>query len=132
MAVEAGVNLITQAAGAQASLMAASLAAYIIDNDMLGAIIRASQMIEITDETLAMDDIRNVVMGEGHFLGQQATLERMNSDFIYPDMADRSSVEERLANGQPDIITASIRARPFWKQHHCIYPCRQDQMIRTI
>ncbi|MGB0180734.1 MAG: trimethylamine methyltransferase family protein [Candidatus Puniceispirillales bacterium] len=132
MAVEAGVNLITQAAGAQASLMAASLAAYIIDNDMLGAIIRASQMIEVTDETLAMDDIRNVVMGEGHFLGQQTTLERMNSDFIYPDMADRSSVEEWLANGQPDIITkASIRTKTILETAPIAYiPAAIDQMIR--
>jgi trimethylamine--corrinoid protein Co-methyltransferase len=132
MAVDAGVNLITQAAGAQASLMAASMAAYIIDNDMLGAIIGASQLIEVTDKTLAMDDIRNVVYGEGHFLGQQATLERMNSDFIYPDIADRSSVEEWLANGQPDIITkASTRAKTIIDKPPVPYiPAAIDQVIR--
>ncbi len=112
--------------------MAASMAAYIIDNDMLGANNPASQMIEITDETHAMDDIRNVVMGEGHFLGQQATLERMNSDFIYPDIADRSSVEEWLANGQPDIITkASIRAKTIIDKPLVPYiPAAIDQVIR--
>lgn len=132
MAVEAGVNLITQAAGAQASLMAASMPAYVLDNDMLGAIIRASQPIEVNDTTLAMDDIRNVAYGEGHFLGQQATLERMNSDFIYPDIADRSGVEEWLAKGQPNLITsANIRARNILTTPPVPYIAdKTDQIIR--
>ncbi|MBT6256596.1 MAG: trimethylamine methyltransferase [Alphaproteobacteria bacterium] len=131
-AVEAGVNLITQAAGAQASLMAASMAAYVLDNDMLGAIIRASQPLEVNDTTLAMDDIRNVAYGEGHFLGQSATLERMNSDFIYPDIADRSGVEEWLANGQPNLITsANIRAKNILQTHPASYISdKADQTIR--
>lgn len=132
MAVEAGVNLVTQAAGAQASLMAASMAAYVIDNDMLGAIIRASQPLEVSAKTLAMDDIKQVANGDGHFLGQQATLERMNSDFIYPDIADRSSVEEWLANGHPDLISrASARAKEILdKVPTPNIPASTDQILR--
>lgn len=103
LAVEAGIDLVTQAAGAQASLMAASMAAYVLDNDMLGAIIRASQKPQINTDTLALDDIRAVASGEGHFLGQPATLARMNSDFTYPVVANRTSIEEWQANGGTSI-----------------------------
>ncbi len=131
MAVQSGAHMITQAAGAQASLMAASMAAYVIDNDMLGAIIRASQPLAVNTSTLALDDIRQVAAGDGHFLGQRATLDRMNSDFIYPDIADRTSVEEWLANDRPDlIIKANARANAILEQAPISYiPGAADQII---
>ncbi|MGB1637777.1 MAG: trimethylamine methyltransferase family protein, partial [Paracoccaceae bacterium] len=39
-AISAGANLVTQAAGSQASLMGTSLAGMVADNDMLGAVLR--------------------------------------------------------------------------------------------
>lgn len=132
MAVQSGAHMITQAAGAQASLMAASMAAYVIDNDMLGAIIRSSQPLAVNTSTLALDDIRQVAAGDGHFLGQRATLDRMNSDFIYPDIADRTSVEEWLANDRPDlIIKANARAKAILEQAPISHiPDAIDQIIR--
>ena len=112
LAVASGVDLVTQAAGAQASLMAASLAGYVIDNDMLGAIARANQQTVVDDETLALEEIRAVAEGEGHFLGRGMTMARMVSDFTYPEIADRSGIEEWMLKGQPDLITAATaRAR---------------------
>ena len=104
LALQAGAHFITQAAGTQASLMGTSLEAYVIDNDMLGAILSAHTAIEISDETLDTSAIHEAATGVGHFLGEASTLARMNSDFLYPDIGDRRSIGEWREDGQPDIL----------------------------
>ena len=107
MAVQAGANLITQAAGTQAGLMATSFEAYVIDNDMLGAILRAANSIEVSDQTLSVDMIAQTMHGEGHFLGHPDTYARMKSDFVYPRQADRQTPEAWLTSGAPSISDTS-------------------------
>ncbi len=119
LAAQAGSNMITQACGMQAMLMVCALESYVIDNDMLGGIMRSISAIEVNDSTLAMSAINEVVHGEGHFLGQAETLNRMQSDFFYPEIADRRSVEEWNNDGARDIRevarerTRSILASSF-------------------
>ena len=84
LAAQAGSNLITQACGMQASLMGCALESYVIDNDMLGAILSSLRQVEVSPETLALDDIDRVATGAGHFLGEALTMARMKSDFLYP------------------------------------------------
>ena len=107
LAAQAGTNLITQAAGTQAGLLATSFEAYVIDNDMLGAILQSSNEIEVSDATLSAETVAQVVRGEGHFLGHADTYARMKSDFIYPDHADRQAPEAWLAGGAPTINTSA-------------------------
>lgn len=112
MAAQAGCNLITQAAGTQAGLMATSLAAYVIDNDMLGAILQAAGPIEVSADTLATGTIARTVEGPGHFLGEADTYARMKSDFLYPDLADRQSPAGWSEAGAPELLeTARARVR---------------------
>ena len=68
-AAHAGANIITQACGMQASLLGASLEGYVVDNDMLGAILRTVRGVEAGAETLSADVIAEVSRGEGHYLG---------------------------------------------------------------
>lgn len=103
LAAQAGSNMITQSCGMQAMLMGVELESYVIDNDMLGSILRTLNEIEVSDETLAMTDIDQVVHGDGHFLGQTQTLNRMNSDFLYPEIANRQTVDEWEDAGSIDI-----------------------------
>lgn len=107
MAAQAGANLITQAAGTQAGLMATSIEAYVIDNDMLGAILQSARPIEVTDATLSIDVIDQTVRGEGHFLGHADTYARMKSDFVYPAHADRQAPEAWQSSGAPTINSAA-------------------------
>ena len=104
MAAQAGANIITQAAGTQAGLMATSFAAYVIDNDMLGTILKAAQPIEVNDDTLSVIRIGDAVRGDGHFLGQSETYQRMKSDFVYPNLADRRTPELWQSDPGPDLI----------------------------
>jgi len=119
LAAQAGSNLITQASGMQASLMGCALESYVIDNDMLGIIMKSLTGIEVSDETLALDAIDEVAHGEGHFLGRTETLERMQSDFVYPEIGDRRNIDEWEADGAPDIRSVAMeRTRQILKQHH--------------
>ncbi len=103
LTAQAGSNAITQAAGTHSSLMACALESYVIDNDMLGAILRSLNPFDVSESSLMTSDIDSTVRGEGHFLGHPQTLQRMQSDFLYPEIADRSNFEEWQADGQKDI-----------------------------
>jgi trimethylamine--corrinoid protein Co-methyltransferase len=79
----------------------------VIDNDMLGTILKSLAPVEVDPLTLALDNISEVVSGEGHFLGQPDTLARMSSDFVYPQLADRRSPSQWEDAGSQDIRTVA-------------------------
>jgi trimethylamine--corrinoid protein Co-methyltransferase len=132
LAAQAGSNLITQAGGMQASLMGCALESYVIDNDMLGSIMKSLSVIEVSEETLALNAIDEVVHGDGHFLGQPETLQRMQTDFVYPEIGDRRTIAEWEDDGSKDIReVARERTRQILTQH---YPqhisAEMDQKLR--
>jgi trimethylamine--corrinoid protein Co-methyltransferase len=132
LAAQAGSNLITQAGGMQASLMGCALESYVIDNDMLGSIMKSLSGIEVSEETLALNAIEEVVHGDGHFLGQPETLQRMQTDFVYPEIGDRRTIAEWENDGSKDIReVARERTRQILTQH---YPkhisAEMDQKLR--
>ncbi|HJL60758.1 MAG TPA: trimethylamine methyltransferase family protein, partial [Pseudomonadales bacterium] len=85
----AGSNLVAAYPGIVGSLIGQSFEGMVIDNDMIGNIQRILRGIEVTDETLSYDVIKEAVEGTGHFLDSQQTLDLMRSEFLYPDVADR-------------------------------------------
>ena len=120
--VQAGANLITQACGVQAGLMGLSFEALVIDNEMLGSILRASNDVLVSTETIAMKSIEQVSLGVGHFLGEPETYARMHSDFLYPTTADRLSIEEWEEGGSLEIRhRASDRVKVILDTHHPSY-----------
>ena len=119
LAAQAGSNVITQACGMLASLSGCALESYVVDNDMLGGILRSISPLEVNAETLSVQTIAEVVAGEGHFLGHAQTLRRMESDFLYPDIADRRSFAEWQADGGQELREmARTRARQILETHH--------------
>lgn len=118
LAAQAGANLITQACGMQAGLMAASFESYVVDNEMLGAVLRSLAPLDVTEATLSTAVIDEVARGEGHFLGHAETLARMQTDFLYPVIANRLTPEQWQAAGSPDLRTAAkARARALLGGH---------------
>ncbi|MDA9009453.1 trimethylamine methyltransferase family protein [Alphaproteobacteria bacterium] len=107
---QAGCNMITQSCGMQANLMGVALEAFVIDNDMLGGILRTLAKPQVDTQTLSVDVIADVVRGEGHFLGHPDTYKRMRSDFLYPETADRRSIEDWEADGAMNIRQKALIA----------------------
>jgi len=132
LAAQTGCNLITQACGMQAGLMACSFESYVIDNDMLGAILRSLSPIEVSSSTLNATMIADVINGDGHFLGHKDTLERMQTDFLYPSVSDRRDHEVWAADGSPDIRdVANKAAQRTLAEHFPVYlPVELDTELR--
>ncbi len=107
----AGANLIYEAAGMYGSLLGCSLESFVLDNDMIGSVLRAARGLEVSEETLSLDTIREVcVGGPGHFLGHAQTIGRMQSDYFYPALADRRTPQEWAEAADKDLL-ARARAR---------------------
>ena len=100
--------------------MGCALESYVIDNDMLGSILKSLDSLVVNEKTLAVSEIQHVVNAEGHFLGQPETLERMETDFLYPDIGDRHSIEEWQDRGGHDLRKIAIEKTRYILSHH--YP----------
>jgi trimethylamine--corrinoid protein Co-methyltransferase len=99
----AGGNLITQTAGVLADIIACSQEAFLLDSDLASGVQRTVRGIEVTDETLAVDVISEVVAGAGHFLGHDRTLAVMESEYVYPELGDRQTIKDWELTGRKDI-----------------------------
>ena len=100
----AGCNRVSECAGMMGSLMGISLESLIIDNDMLGSAMRVVRGIEVNDDTLAVEVIREVAKGPGHYLGHDQTIALMQSEFLYPTIADRQPQGAWEEQGSPSIF----------------------------
>jgi trimethylamine--corrinoid protein Co-methyltransferase len=132
LAAQAGSNIISQGCGLQASLLGATFESYVLDNDMIGIVLRGVRGIEVDDETLAVDVIESVVRGEGHYLGHAQTLARMKTDYLYPEVADRRSPYEWEESGALDMRErARLVAREILARHYPDYvSAEQDRWLR--
>ncbi|MFW2382111.1 MAG: trimethylamine methyltransferase family protein [Acidimicrobiales bacterium] len=133
LAANAGANIVYESAGMLASLMACSLEAMVIDNDMLGAINRTVRGIEITPDSLSTEAMRDVVYGAGHFLGHEQTLSIMQSEYTYPLVGDRNSPDDWVDAGARnvkdvahDYVTRTLESH--WPDH---VPAENDAKIRA-
>lgn len=107
----AGANLIYEAAGMYGSLLAASKESFVLDNDLIGSVLRATRGFEINEDALAFDVIREVCLGgPGHFLGSDQTLGRMQSDYYYPALADRAT-PQAWADAETPALLETARAK---------------------
>jgi trimethylamine--corrinoid protein Co-methyltransferase len=99
----AGANFVYESAGMLSSLLGCSFEAMAIDDEMISNIRRTMRGIEVTDETLSVDVIEDVARGPGHFLGAGQTLALMESEYVYPRLADRATPDEWQERGSTDM-----------------------------
>ena len=103
----AGANYIHNAAGMLDSTTTVAYEQYVIDNEIIGMVMRALKGIEVNEETLALEVIDTVGPG-GNFVAEPHTVAHMRSEFFFPKLSDRSNREKWLAEGGKD---ARQRAR---------------------
>ncbi len=126
LAAHSGANLIYESAGMHASLLGCCLESYVIDNDMLGAINRTVRGVEVNDETLSIEPIRDVCLeGPGHYLGHEQTLNRMQKDYLYPTIGDRENINNWIDQGSTDAVQrAHLKVQEILNNH---YPENWDE-----
>lgn len=129
-----GINMLYESAGMHASLLGFCLESLLIDNDMLGSINRNVRGIEVNEDTLSLEVISQVcVEGPGHYLGNEQTLQLMQKDYVYPQVANRMSPKEWNEAGKPEIVErAAARKREILSTYYPEYiPRHIDEMIRA-
>ena len=112
MAGLAGLNMVYETAGMHASLLGFCLESLVIDNDMLGQCMRCVRGVEVNEKTLSLQTMRDVCLeGPGHYLGHDATISVMQTEYVYPSVADRSSPKEWEELGKPVLVEEAAKVK---------------------
>ncbi len=93
-----GANFIHDAAGLMEFAMTVCHEKYVIDNEILGMVMRSVDGIRVDDDTLALDLIKQAGPG-GNFVAARHTRRFMRSEHYEPTLSDRASREDWEAKG---------------------------------
>jgi trimethylamine--corrinoid protein Co-methyltransferase len=97
----AGGNFIHDAAGFLEFCMTASFDKLVIDNEIIGMVMRAVEGIRVDDTTLAFDEIQKVGPA-GHYVSSRHTRRHMRSEQFMPTLSDRENRDIWQAAGGKD------------------------------
>ena len=111
MVALAGGNWIHDAAGFLEFCMTASFDKLVIDNEIIGMIMRAVEGITVDENALAYDVIKSVGPG-GHYLSTRHTRRNMRNEQFTPQLSDRDNRTVWEAAGKLDAhARATLKAR---------------------
>lgn len=112
-----GSNFIHDAAGLVEFASTASYKQYVIDDEIIGMVMRAVRGIEVTDETIALDAYRRVGPG-GNFLSDPHTVQWMRREHYTPKLSDRQLRVNWEKTGRPCVEEkAKAIAKTILKEH---------------
>lgn len=111
-AIMGGGHYIKHAAGWLEGGLSASFEKFVLDVDILQMIATFLDPLEVTEETLALEAVRDVGPG-GHFFGTAHTQARYREAFYVPLISDWRNFETWREAGSP---TAMERASKLWKE----------------
>lgn len=101
MVALSGGNIIHDAAGFIEFCMTASYDKLVIDNEIIGMVMRAVNGIAVNDKTLAFDLIKKTGPG-GHFVSSRHTRKYMRNEQYLPQLSNRDDRDKWLAEGGKD------------------------------
>ena len=105
----AGLNMCYEAVGMHASLLGFCLESLVLGDDLLGQAMRLVRGIDVTPDTTSLDARKEVCLGgPGHYLGSNQTLRLMQTEYIYPSVANRMSPKEWNEAGKPLLLDGAI------------------------
>ena len=102
----AGGNFLHDAAGLLDFATSVSLEKYVLDNEILGMVMRAVRGIEVNEKTVAFDELKKVGPA-GHFVASRHTRKFMRTEHFIPTLSDRGIFEEWADRGRPDTLAAA-------------------------
>jgi len=97
-----GSNFIHDAAGLVEFASTASYKQYVIDEEIIGMVMRAVRGIEVSEETIALDAYRRVGPG-GNFLCDHHTVQWMRREHFTPKLSDRQLRVNWEKSGRPCV-----------------------------
>jgi trimethylamine--corrinoid protein Co-methyltransferase len=125
----AGANFIHDAAGLMEFAMTVCYEKYVIDNEILGMVMRAVEGIKVTEETIAYDLIKEVGPG-GNFVAAKHTRQHMRKEHYQPTMSDRNFRPEWEADGSKNIWRrANAKVDEILRKHKWSLPSEVRQKV---
>jgi trimethylamine--corrinoid protein Co-methyltransferase len=106
----------------------------VIDNDTIGMAQRTIKGIEVNEEKLSFDVIKDVCLnGPGHYLGADQTLQLMQTEYLYPAVGDRRSPNEWIEQGSTSVLDrAEKKVKDLLSTHYPSHISEEvDQAIRA-
>ena len=100
--VEAGVSVVWGVGQLEAQ-RALSVELAVIDNEIITAVERLVQGIQVDEDTLSLEAIRDVAAGGADFLTHPHTLDHFREALAVGDLANRSRYGEWVSAGRPDL-----------------------------
>jgi trimethylamine--corrinoid protein Co-methyltransferase len=129
----AGVNFFCLAFGMINQLLTSSFEQAIIDNEIFSAVFRLAEGVQVTPETIALDQIQQAGPG-GQFLNQPYTLHNYRHEQWQPELINRLEWEQwqRASAGKDLRQRANERARKLLKEHvpHLLSPEQSAEIDR--
>lgn len=129
-AVQGGGNLLMHGAGWLEGGLCCSYEKMILDIDLLQMVAEFLAPLDVSEDALAVEAIREVGPG-GHFFGARHTQERYRNAFYAPVISDWRNYETWAQAGSP---TAINRANRLWKERLVTYrkpaidPAREEEL----
>ena len=93
------MNFILHSAGILNSYLAMSIEKFLIDEEICGMVKRILSPIEVNDEALSLDIIKEVGIG-GEFLSHPKTLELCRTEYYNPLLMFRDNYESWVSKGK--------------------------------
>ena len=117
-----GANFIHDAAGLMEFALTVCYEKYVIDNDILGMVMRAVEGIRVNDDTLAYDLIKEIGPG-GNFVTAKHTRRHMRKEHYQPTLSDRNYRDKWESAGRNTTWQkASETVRRILKNHNVRLP----------
>jgi trimethylamine--corrinoid protein Co-methyltransferase len=125
----AGANFIHDAAGMMEFALTTSYEKYVMDNEILGMVMRAVEGITVDEDTLAFDVIKQVGPG-GHFVSSKHTRKYMHSEHYHPSLSDRRLREQWEEEGGKDAYQrAKEKVWQILSEHRFNLPLKVRERI---
>ena len=115
--IHSGTNFVKHAAGWLEGGLRCSYEKMMLDIDLLQMIAEFLEPLDLSEDALAVDAIRDVGPG-GHFFGSPHTEARYKTAFYAPIISDWRNYETWALAGSP---TAVERANRLWKERLALY-----------
>jgi trimethylamine---corrinoid protein Co-methyltransferase len=117
LAAMAGCNFIHHAISMLANMSAASLEQAVIDDEVVGMVMRVLRGVAVTDDTLGIEAIQRVGPG-GNYLLDPLTIQYMRSETFSPRLSSRQNPSAWQAGGKLDTrARATARAEKLLQGH---------------
>jgi trimethylamine--corrinoid protein Co-methyltransferase len=107
LAAMGGCNFIHHAISMVTNMSVASLEQAVIDDEMVGMVLRVLRGLDVTRDALAVEAIDRVGPG-GHYLMDAHTLRFMRSELFHPALADRQNRAMWEAAGKLDTRARAV------------------------